>query len=501
MRTLITGGAGFIGSHLAEALVGQGHAVAVLDDLSTGQPGNLAAIDGHPGLTLHVGSVTDEGLVTKLVREADIVYHLAAGVGVRRVLARPVDTMATNVLGTEAVLRAAAVGGTRVVLASSSEVYGQQPRMPLGEEDALVLGAPSRPRWAYACSKALGEFLGRGYHRETGLPVVIVRYFNTIGPRQAGRYGMVVPRLVRQALDGAPLTVHGDGQQTRCFADVADAVRATIDLASAEGSAGRTFNVGATEEVNILELARRVKRLTGSQSPVTLVPYAEAYGAGFEDVRRRVPDLSRLGRPPATVPACRWTRRSSGSLPGWPAAGRAPGAGDRTGRGPRRCSRPARADRPEPPPACGPPVSPRELHLAPVAGPPAVLYTDHGEGMGGAEHSLLSLIRHLDRSRFRAVLACDEGALARAARARGWPRRSSRSPGCAGGRRPCSRSRPPPGPWPPWRPATGPASSTPTPSGPASPPPWRPGWAGAPSSGTLATSTVGGRSGGAGTRG
>jgi UDP-glucose 4-epimerase len=294
MRALITGGAGFIGSHLAEALVGQGHAVTVLDDLSTGQPANLAAIDGHPGLTLHVGSVTDEGLVSKLVRDADVVYHLAAGVGVRRVLARPVDTMATNVLGTEAVLRAVAVRGTRVVLASSSEVYGQQPRMPLGEEDSLVLGAPSRPRWAYACSKALGEFLASGYHRETGLPVVIVRYFNTIGPRQAGRYGMVVPRLVRQALDGVPLTVHGDGQQTRCFADVQDAVRATIALASAEGLAGRAFNVGTAEEVSILELARRVKRLTGSRSPVTLVPYAEAYGAGFEDVRRRVPDLSRL---------------------------------------------------------------------------------------------------------------------------------------------------------------------------------------------------------------
>jgi UDP-glucose 4-epimerase len=294
VRALVTGGAGFIGSHLTEALLAAGHEVAVLDDLSTGRLENLAAVDGEPGLTVTVGTIRDEPLVRKLVSSADVVFHLAAAVGVRLILERPVETIETNVVGTEVVLRAAAETGARVVIASTSEVYGKSARVPLAEDDDRLLGPTSKSRWSYACAKAMDEFLALAYHRERRLPVVIVRFFNTIGPRQTGRYGMVVPRFVRQALDGAPITVYGDGHQSRCFTDVEDAVRATVGLALAPAAAGEVFNVGTGHEITIGALAERVRMLVGSRSPIRAVPYDDAYQPGFEDLRRRVPDLRKI---------------------------------------------------------------------------------------------------------------------------------------------------------------------------------------------------------------
>jgi UDP-glucose 4-epimerase len=292
----VTGGAGFIGSHLAETLLGEGHEVTVLDDLSTGQVENLQTVLGRDGLALVEGSVTDEALVEKLCGSADLVYHLAAAVGVRLILERPVETIATNIVGAEVVLRAAARDGTPVVLASSSEVYGKNDRVPLSEEDDRILGPTTKSRWSYACAKAIDEFLGLAYHREHGLPVVILRFFNTVGPRQTGRYGMVVPRFVRQALEGRPITVYGDGMQTRSFTDVDDAVRMTIALSRSPAAAGQVFNVGTPHEVTIVEVARRVQVLTGSRSAIHNVPYEEAYQPGFEDLRRRVPDISKAER-------------------------------------------------------------------------------------------------------------------------------------------------------------------------------------------------------------
>ncbi len=296
MRALVTGGAGFIGSHLAEALLQAGHEVAVLDDLSTGRLVNLAAVKDHPRLEVIEGSVTDEALVRKLVAGADIVYHLAAAVGVRLILDRPVGTIETNIIGTEAVLRAAREERPRVVLASTSEVYGKNDRVPLSEDDDRVLGPTTKSRWSYACSKAIDEFLGLAYHHEYGVPVTIVRFFNTIGPRQTGRYGMVVPRFVRQALDGSPITVYGDGRQSRCFTDVEDTVRATLALSLAPAAVGEVFNVGTTHELTIQTLAERVRALAGSDAPIVQVPYDEAYQPGFEDLRRRVPDIRKAER-------------------------------------------------------------------------------------------------------------------------------------------------------------------------------------------------------------
>jgi len=296
MKALVTGGAGFIGSHLAEALLDAGHEVTVLDNLSTGRVENLQTVQGHPAFTLAVGSVTDEALVQKLVDEADVVYHLAAAVGVRLILEQPVETIATNIVGAEVVLRAAAHRMRSVVLASTSEVYGKNDRVPLSEDDDRILGPTTKSRWSYACSKAIDEFLALAYHRERGLPVVIVRFFNTVGPRQTGRYGMVVPRFARQALDGIPLTVYGDGSQSRCFTDVEDAVRAMLALSMSPEAVGQVFNVGTSHEVTIGELAQRVKTLAGSASPIVYVPYDEAYQPGFEDMRRRVPDIAKAER-------------------------------------------------------------------------------------------------------------------------------------------------------------------------------------------------------------
>lgn len=293
MRAFVTGGAGFIGSHLAEALLARGDEVTLLDDLSTGRLDNLAAVSGHPRLRVHVGSVFEADLVQSLVDEAEVVYHLAASVGVRLILEHPVETIETNILGTSAVLRAAVKGRRKVVIASSSEVYGKNDQVPLREDDDSLLGPTVKSRWSYACSKAIDEFLALAYWHGKEVPVVILRYFNTVGPRQTGRYGMVVPRLVGQALAGEPLTVYGDGRQTRSFTDVADAVRCTILLADHPGAVGQVFNVGNGREVSILELAERVRALTGTAAPITFVPYEEAYGRGFEDLRRRVPEIAK----------------------------------------------------------------------------------------------------------------------------------------------------------------------------------------------------------------
>jgi UDP-glucose 4-epimerase len=294
MRVLITGGAGFIGSHLAERCLARGDEVAVVDDLSTGALENLGAVRDHPRLQVHVARVTRAARLARLVDGCDVVVHLAAAVGVRLIVERPVRTLDTNLRGTETVLRLAARTRRRVVLASTSEVYGKRTDVPFREDDDLVVGPPTRSRWSYACSKAIGEFLALAYRRERGVPVTIARLFNTIGPRQRGRWGMVVPTLVRQALEGRPVTVFGDGTQTRCFAHVDDVVSALLALAEHPAAPGEVFNVGSDREISVRGLAERIRELTGSRSPIRLVPYEEAYGAGFEDMARRVPDLGKL---------------------------------------------------------------------------------------------------------------------------------------------------------------------------------------------------------------
>jgi UDP-glucose 4-epimerase len=294
MKALVTGGAGFIGSHLTETLLADGHHVTVIDDLSTGRVANLAAVHGSPRLRTHWASILEDDRLQEFVDEAQVVFHLAAAVGVRLILERPVETIETNILGTDRILRCAAKGGRKVLIASTSEVYGKSDQVPLREDDDGVFGPTVKSRWSYACSKAIDEFLGLAYYRARGVPVVIARYFNIIGPRQTGRYGMVVPRLVQQALAGRPLTVYGDGLQSRSFTDVADAVQATIALARHPAAPGEVFNVGRSEEISIRELAHRVKALTGSASDIVAVPYEHAYEQGFEDLRRRVPDITKL---------------------------------------------------------------------------------------------------------------------------------------------------------------------------------------------------------------
>jgi len=294
MKALVTGGAGFIGSHLVEALLDEGHDVVVFDDLSTGQVQNLAAVATTPSCHRRWASILEDEQLQEVVDEVDVVYHLAAAVGVRLILERPVETIETNVLGTDRILRCAAKGQKKVVIASTSEVYGKNDQVPLREDDDSVLGATNKSRWSYACSKAIDEFLGLAYHQNKGVPVVIVRYFNTIGPRQTGRYGMVVPRFVQQALAGEAITVYGDGNQSRSFTDVADAVRATVLLSRHPGAPGAVFNVGSGHEITINALAQRVKALTDSASEIVHVPYERAYSEGFEDLRRRVPDISKL---------------------------------------------------------------------------------------------------------------------------------------------------------------------------------------------------------------
>lgn len=291
---LITGGAGFIGSHLADALLAAGHRVLAIDDLSTGSLDNVAHLARNPNFHLARTSVTNQVVLDRLTSQSDVVFHLAAAVGVNLVVEHPVHTIETNVMGTEEVLRVARRYSCRVLLASTSEVYGKGSKIPFGEEDDVILGATSRSRWAYAASKMVDEFLGLAYQREYGLEVIPFRLFNTVGPRQTGRYGMVVPRFARQALKGEPISVYGDGSQSRCFCDVRDAVRAQIELAQHPQTPGQVYNIGSTEEVSILELARRVKAKTGSTSPIQHIPYEEAYAPGFEDMQQRVPDTRRI---------------------------------------------------------------------------------------------------------------------------------------------------------------------------------------------------------------
>lgn len=294
MKILITGGAGFVGSHLATLLLERGHEVHLLDDFSTGRLENLGHIGGNPKLHMHKGSVLDAGLIAPLVQECDEIYHLAAAVGVRLVIERPVETIMTNVRGTEVVLEAALRAGRKILVASTSEVYGKNKNGALREEDDRILGSVTKQRWAYANTKTLDEFLSLAYHRQHGLAVVIVRLFNTVGPRQTGRYGMVIPNFVRAALDGQPIRVFGSGNQTRCFAYVGDVVRGLADLMAHPGAVGQIFNIGNSNEISIYDLAERVKKLAGSASPIELVPYETAYGEGFEDMERRVPDLTKI---------------------------------------------------------------------------------------------------------------------------------------------------------------------------------------------------------------
>jgi UDP-glucose 4-epimerase len=291
---LITGGAGFIGSHLAEALLEAGDRVSIIDDLTTGAISNIRHLKHNPNFNLTIDSISNEAVLAELVDECDIVVHLAAAVGVELIIRSPVRTIKTNVTGTEVVLKWAAKKGKRVMLASTSEVYGKSTRLPYREDTDLVLGPSYMGRWSYACSKLLDEFLALGYCREYGLPVTILRFFNTVGPRQVGRYGMVVPRFVRAAMQNQPLQVYGDGKQSRCFTYVGDAVRAVISLLDQPGALGEIFNIGNPEEVTIEELAHRVIELTGSNSPVVYLPYEQAYEAGFEDMRRRIPSIDKL---------------------------------------------------------------------------------------------------------------------------------------------------------------------------------------------------------------
>jgi len=294
MRVLITGGAGFIGSHLAEALLAAGHQVSVIDDLSTGAFDNIAHLKGRPGFRYTIDTIMNEPVLGELVDQCDAVYHLAAAVGVRLIVEAPVRTLETNVQGTEVVLKAAAKKQRPVVIASTSEVYGKSEAVPFREDGDIALGPTVKHRWAYACSKALDEFLALAYWKEKRLPVIIVRFFNTVGPRQTGRYGMVIPNFVRQALAGEPITVFGDGTQTRCFTYVGDVVGALAEIVTREAAYGGVYNVGNTEEVSIRELAERVKALTKSASPIVNIPYDQAYESGFEDMPRRVPDLAKI---------------------------------------------------------------------------------------------------------------------------------------------------------------------------------------------------------------
>jgi len=299
---LVTGGAGFIGSHLCELLLSRGFSVMVLDDLSTGRLSNLDRCSGKPGFRLVVGSVLDEALTMGLQNRCGKVIHLAAAVGVEKIIRQPVETIETNVKGTENVLKAAEASGSTVFIASTSEIYGKSEDIPFREDGDIVLGATGRSRWSYACSKAVDEFLALAYWKDKGLPVVVGRLFNTVGPRQSGRYGMVLPRFIEQARTGSSLTVFGDGTQTRCFSLVYEIVEAIADLIENPDAVGKVINIGSTQEITIGDLARRVIEISGSGSEIKLIPYDEAYPDDFEDMRRRVPDISLLRSLTGKVP-------------------------------------------------------------------------------------------------------------------------------------------------------------------------------------------------------
>jgi len=296
VNVFITGGAGFIGSHLAERLLDRGDRVAILDDLSTGGMENIAHLIGRPGFSHRIGSALDAPLVSEMVDVADVTVHLAAAVGVMLIVERPVHTIETNVRATEVVLNAAAKKRKLTVIASTSEVYGKSTRVPFREDHDLQLGPTSHSRWAYACSKALDEWLALAYSREKGVPVIIARFFNTVGPRQTGQYGMVVPSFARQAIRGEAIRVYGTGDQSRCFGHVRDAVEALLRLIATPTAVNEVFNIGSTEEVTIRQLAELVRDAAASSSEIVHIPYSEAYAAGFEDMMRRVPDVSKLER-------------------------------------------------------------------------------------------------------------------------------------------------------------------------------------------------------------
>jgi UDP-glucose 4-epimerase len=293
---LITGGAGFVGSHLAERLLADGHEVMVLDNLSTGSIDNIAHLKNTTGFSYVIDSVTNEPLLAEMIDRSDVVFHLAAAVGVKLIVEQPVHTIETNVHGTEVVLKHANKKKKLVVIASTSEVYGKSNAVPFSEESDLVMGPTPKHRWAYACSKAIDEFLALAYWKERKLPVIIVRFFNTVGPRQTGQYGMVIPNFVRQALAGEPITVFGDGTQSRAFTHVSDVVDALIKLVEEPRAIGQVINIGTTQEITISALAERIRELTRSSSSIKIIPYDEAYESGFEDMPRRLPDLTKVNR-------------------------------------------------------------------------------------------------------------------------------------------------------------------------------------------------------------
>lgn len=294
VHALITGGAGFIGSHLAEKLLAQGERVTIIDNLSTGRFQNIAHLTGHPHLRYAIEDIRHAAVMDRLVSECDVIYHLAAAVGVFAIVHSPIDTLKINVGGTEIVLETARRYRKKVLIASTSEVYGKGVRVPFSEDDDRILGPTSKSRWSYAASKALDEFLGLAYHKAADLPVTIVRLFNTVGPRQVGNYGMVVPRFIQWAMADEPIQVYGDGQQSRCFANVHDVVNAIAALGNSPSVSGEVYNIGTNEEITICDLAQRVKARTSSASEIELIPYDQAYEVGFEDMRRRVPDIRKI---------------------------------------------------------------------------------------------------------------------------------------------------------------------------------------------------------------
>jgi UDP-glucose 4-epimerase len=293
-HALITGGAGFIGSHLAEKLLAAGHRVTIIDDLSTGRFQNIAGLENHPQFHYAIEDIRNIHVMDRLVSECDVIFHLAAAVGVQKIISQPIETIEINIGGTEVLLKTARRYRKKVLIASTSEIYGKGVRFPFYEDDDRLMGPTTRSRWSYAASKAIDEFLALAYHKEVDLPVVIFRLFNTVGPRQTGQYGMVLPRFVQAALRNEPINVYGDGQQSRCFCNVRDVVQAIYALSESPHAIGQVFNIGSQEEVTIAELAQRVRTRVGSQSAIRTIPYDEAYEAGFEDFRRRVPSLEKI---------------------------------------------------------------------------------------------------------------------------------------------------------------------------------------------------------------
>jgi len=295
-RALITGGAGFIGSHLSESLLSQGNHVTVIDDLSTGRFENIEPLTDSPNFSFAIEDIANQPVVDRLVSECDIIFHLAAAVGVNLIVSSPIRVIETNVAGTEVVLQTARRYRKKVLIASTSEIYGKGANPPFSEDDDRILGPTTKSRWVYSTSKALDEYLALAYHKEVGLPVVLFRLFNTVGPRQRGSYGMVVPRFVSWAMQNKPIRVYGDGQQTRSFANVSDVVNAVIRLSTTEEAVGEVFNIGSTEEISIFDLAKRVIERTGSSSEIEIVPYDKAYETGFEDTLRRLPDTTKISK-------------------------------------------------------------------------------------------------------------------------------------------------------------------------------------------------------------